>query len=105
MIDLFVEKEARADYYDSSWAIRLSRDLDELVGSLIHRLTELSDYMVQAQVHLIDGEDLLAHPCYHRRKLVVGFPIVHLQASKLRIFDPHVNSHHIICDCVGLVGV
>ena len=58
MIGLFVDDEVFTDDKDATRA-DVTWDLDQGVGSFVHREDVFADHMVQTKVHLVKSESLL----------------------------------------------
>ena len=70
--------------------------------SFVDRIYVLSDYMIQAEVHLVESQRLLEVPCVYGAEVLIQVSIVNLEASELRIFDANVDTHHRQGDYVWL---
>ena len=103
VICLLVDKEVFTHDNDASWS-DISRHLDEHMCSFVDWIYVLSDYMIQAEVHLVESQRLLEVSCVYGAEVLVQVSIVDLEAGELWIFDSNVDTHHCQGNYVWLKG-
>ena len=103
MISLLVYEEVFAHDNDASRP-DVARHLDEHVCRFVDWIYVLSDYMIQAKVHLVEGQRLLEVSCVYGAEVLIQVSIVNLKAGELRIFDTYVDTHHRQRNYVRLKG-
>ena len=103
VIDLLVNKEVFTYDDDASWP-DITRHLDKHMSSFVDRIYVLSDYMIQAEVHLVESQCLLEVSCVYGAEVLIQVSIVNFKAGELRIFDTYVDTHHRQRNYVRLKG-
>mmetsp|Transcript_61106 Transcript_61106/g.157570 ORF Transcript_61106/g.157570 Transcript_61106/m.157570 type:complete len:936 (+) Transcript_61106:1023-3830(+) len=97
---LLVHQAVLAADQSSAGAIHTAGHSDERVGAVVHGVRELARHVVQAQVHLVEGEHLLRGV---RVRVAVHLFVAQLDGREERVLEADVHAHHGVHDRVALV--
>lgn len=99
-----IDDEVFADHDNAAGAV-VARDRDQVVCGLVNRNYIFADDMVEAKVHLIEGQRFLEDSCAHGAVVCIGVAVVDFKACKLGVLNANVDSDHGESQHVGFVSV
>lgn len=99
-----IDDEVFADYDDATGAV-VARDRDQVMCGMVNRNYIFADDMVEAEVHLIEGQRFLEDACAHGAVVCIGVAVVNFKACKLGVLNTNVDSDHGESQHVGFVSV
>ena len=104
VVSFFVDYKVLTDDDNATWAVVVSRNLNQWVGCFVYRKDVFGNNVIQAKVHFIKCQGLLEVASVDSTKILIKISIIDLKTSKLRILNAYINSDHGKCDHMRFEG-